>query len=454
MTGAEIIVNQINLNDNNSMFRNTVTIDNAIVKRKGSQICQYGDCEKTPSYNYVGKTKRLYCKLHAELGMVNVKNPRCKHPECKIKPCYNKEGERKGLYCKEHATPDMVDVVSPKCKHPECKCRPNFNKKGERKGLYCKEHATPDMVNVVSPRCKHPECKCRPNFNKAGESKGLYCKEHAKPGMVDVVNPKCKHPSCDKQPNYNKEGESKGLYCKDHKKPGMIDVKSQRCKHPSCDKQPNYNKEGESKGLYCKDHKKPGMIDVKSQRCKTPLCDTFVNKKYKGYCLRCFIHTFPDEPVTRNYKTKEKAVADRITEKFSDMTWTLDKTVEGGCSRKRPDLLCDMGPYILIVEIDEDKHVNYSCENKRMMELFQDVGNRPIVFIRFNPDSYKNKEGKRITSCWRANKLGIMSVVKSKEKEWENRLKDLFEKIEYWSKNEPSKTITVEQLFYDELDDE
>ncbi len=52
------------------------------------------------------------------------------------------------------------------------------------------------------------------------------------------------------------------------------------------------------------------------------------------------------------------------------------------------------------------------------------------------------------------NQLVIMSVVKSKEKEWENRLKDLFEKIEYWSKNKPSKTITVEQLFYDELDDE
>ena len=47
-----------------------------------------------------------------------------------------------------------------------------------------------------------------------------------------------------------------------------------------------------------------------------------------------------------------------------------------------------------------------------------------------------------------------MSVVKSKQKEWQNRLKDLFEKIEYWSKNKPSKTITVEQLFYDELDDE
>ena len=34
-----------------------------------------------------------------------------------------------------------------------------------------------------------------------------------------------------------------------------------------------------------------------------------------------------------------------------------------------------------------------SCENKRIMEISQDLGHRPIVFIRFNPDEY-NKNGK------------------------------------------------------------
>jgi len=48
--------------------------------------------------------------------------------------------------------------------------------------------------------------------------------------------------------------------------------------------------------------------------------------------------------------------------------------------------MCDLGTHILIVEIDENAHAVYdcSCENKRLMELSQDVGHRPIVFIRFN----------------------------------------------------------------------
>ena len=49
-----------------------------------------------------------------------------------------------------------------------------------------------------------------------------------------------------------------------------------------------------------------------------------------------------------------------------------------------------------IVEIDENQHIEYdcSCENKRIMELSQDVGHRPIIFIRFNPDDYLNYENK------------------------------------------------------------
>ena len=64
------------------------------------------------------------------------------------------------------------------------------------------------------------------------------------------------------------------------------------------------------------------------------------------------------------------------------------------CSKRRPDLFLDLGYQILIIEIDENQHLDYdcSCENKRIMELSQDVGHKPIVFIRFNPDEYCNDE--------------------------------------------------------------
>ena len=51
------------------------------------------------------------------------------------------------------------------------------------------------------------------------------------------------------------------------------------------------------------------------------------------------------------------------------------------------------------------------------MELSQDHGHRPIIFIRFNPDDYI-KEGVNITTCWAPDKTGICVVQKSKRNEW------------------------------------
>jgi len=187
-----------------------------------------------------------------------------------------------------------------------------------------------------------------------------------------------------------------------------------------------------------------------SALCKTPLCETFSNPKYYGHCLTCFIHLFPDEPNVRNYKTKEKDVIDRITQTFTSFTWVADKKVQDGCSRRRPDLLLDMGSHIIIVEIDENKHTDYdcSCENKRLMELSQDLQHRPIVFIRFNPDDYTNQDGILVKSCWKLNKLGVMQITKTKQKEWEERIETLKQQIQYWIDNPTEKTIEIIELFY------
>ena len=84
------------------------------------------------------------------------------------------------------------------------------------------------------------------------------------------------------------------------------------------------------------------------------------------------------------------------------------------------------------------------------MEISQDNNFRPIVFIRFNPDSYINN-GKKISSCWKLLKSGILTINKLKETEWNNRLISLKNTIKYWC--EPNnillKTIEVLYLFYD-----
>ena len=163
------------------------------------------------------------------------------------------------------------------------------------------------------------------------------------------------------------------------------------------------------------------MVNVRNKNCKTHLCFTQINsEKYEGYCLRCFIYTFPDKPVARNYKTKEYAVVEYITQEFPDFTWIADRQIQDGCSKRRPDLLLDLGFQIINIEIDENQHELYdtTCEVARINDLYTDLGHRPIVFIRFNPDSY-TKEGEKISSCWEYNKKGICVLNKSKQKEWE-----------------------------------
>lgn len=192
-----------------------------------------------------------------------------------------------------------------------------------------------------------------------------------------------------------------------------------------------------------------------SALCKSEWCETSGNAKYEGHCLNCFIHLFPDRPNARNYKTKEKAVVDYILENFplDKYTWISDKRVKDGCSKRRPDLLLDLGYQVIIVEVDEHQHTDYdcACENKRLMELSQDVYHRPIVLIRFNPDEYMDKS-KKITSCWGVNKLGICALKKTKLKEWNTRLEFLKSQIEYWSNSEnmSDKTIQIVELFYNQ----
>jgi hypothetical protein len=187
-----------------------------------------------------------------------------------------------------------------------------------------------------------------------------------------------------------------------------------------------------------------------SQLCKSTLCETRGIKKYNGYCLPCCIHLCPDIKISRNFKTKENDIVDRVKNEFPGFSWVCDKRVVDGCSKRRPDLLLDMGTHIIIIEVDENKHDTYdcSCENKRLMEISQDVGHRPVVFIRFNPDNYLNKDGKKISSCWKVNGYGVMQVSKTKIIEWEERIQVLFSQIQYWVDNTTEKTVEIIELFY------
>ena len=104
------------------------------------------------------------------------------------------------------------------------------------------------------------------------------------------------------------------------------------------------------------------MIDIKHKRCKTYGCYTRVDKH--KYCLTCSVNLGLNTNVVRNYKTKEQYIVDKIKQQFNQYTIIHDKTIEGGCSKKRPDIYINFGSYVLIIELDEDQHKNYECERK------------------------------------------------------------------------------------------
>jgi len=166
-------------------------------------------------------------------------------------------------------------------------------------------------------------------------------------------------------------------------------------------------------------------------------------------------YMFPDNPIFRNFRTREVTVTHTIQEKLSEMTWILDSTAEGGCSGKRPDALCDLGYRIIIVEIDENQHRGYSCENKRTMEISKDLGHRPVVFIRFNPDGHWNGT-ERVQSCWTTDKRGIMVLKKDRIEDWSKKMLHLIERIQYWAdeSTQIEKMIEQEYLYYDVMPDD
>jgi hypothetical protein len=186
------------------------------------------------------------------------------------------------------------------------------------------------MVNVVSEKCEYNKCLVRPSYNFKGEHKGRFCIEHCLEGMVDVVSDMCQ--LCDKQATYNFSGETKAIYCVKHCKLGMENIKGTKCKREGCDNIPYY----------------------------------YNRHRYQGYCLTCFIQKCPDEPVARNYKTKEKATTDFLLSHFTNLTLMIDRHVYDGCSKRRPDVFIDMGTHIIIIEIDENAHRGYdtTCDNK------------------------------------------------------------------------------------------
>lgn len=183
------------------------------------------------------------------------------------------------------------------------------------------------------------------------------------------------------------------------------------------------------------------------------------NPKFDGYCFTCFRRLFPKDKRCKSKRLiKQTYIHDNVimnNDFFKDILVSYDLSIKGGCSSgKKPDWLFDMGMYSVILECDEKQHKRTPCESKREMELMMDLGERPLVIIRFNPDKYTDINGKRHKSSFDMRSKGSDNFKYVVKTEFNRRKKILIKVLIKWLslKDFPEKEFTMIHLFYDKFD--
>lgn len=107
------------------------------------------------------------------------------------------------------------------------------------------------------------------------------------------------------------------------------------------------------------------------------------------------------------------------------MNWIHNKRLQSNNNCNYPDFLLDLGHQTIIIEVDEYQHNSYDEEDddERLNQIMEDI-NKPLIFIRFNPDNYVKVNGEKIRSCFSITReTGLCKI--ANKKEWNSRLNGL-----------------------------
>ena len=338
-------------------------------------------CGKHAYFNVLGE-KPICCSKCKTNGMIDVKNKRC---PCGKHPIFNIPGG-KPICCSKCKTDEMIDVVSKRC---SCGKQPVFNVPGKTIGVCCMKCKTNDMIDVVNKRCP---CGTIPVFNVSGAKIGVCCSKCKTEDMIDIVNKRC---SCGTKPVFNVPGETVGICCQKCKTDNMIDVVTKKC---PCGKKTYFNVQEETKGVCCSKCKTDDMINVVSKVC--PGYDrpcpvrTYVSNGHM-YCISCD----PDDARRKRHKMHEEAffayVKDKLNVHRREFHVKLDPD-ETSKKFARLDGIVFGSGVIVCLEVDENGHQDYECDEHRMhlvtAELLLEYPNHMVSWVRVNPTTDKKDQ--------------------------------------------------------------
>lgn len=427
-----------------------------------SQVCEHEGCRTRPSFGDPVERKRRYCAGHKPSGAVDLISKKCSYEGCNTQPNYNFIEYTEPVRCFSHKHPDMINIMSQKCEHPGCNLRPSYNEPGESRAKFCASHSDRStMVNVRARCCEAPGCLTQPVFNFPGETQRRFCARHAKNEMIDVKSGRCNTPGCTKVALYNYVGENVPLKCYDHRG-FMVNIKNKICEEPGCKVMATYGLPGHhpshcaghrtkldviapcrrcrydgcrelatygiQERMHCEVHKQETEVDLVERRCVS--CDYAMVLNQDNKCVYCDPTNFQKVRLAKQNEVKE--VLDRNGIVYSSYDKVIDQAI---CGRERPDFVIEAATHVIVLEVDEHQHNDRhpECEMYRMINISQSFGGTPVIFLRYNPDTFK---------------VGRMKIDTKKGDRYERLLTAIEYLRDYYA--EPDYFLSVAYLFYDE----
>lgn len=389
--------------------------------------CSYEGCDLSASFMVENGDGKRFCSYHKPDSASYVGSRKCQIDGCKLRATFGYINSSRTM-CKEHRLPDMIDPHRKYCEYISCVKSASFGLASDNIKMFCYTHKTSDMICLGKKLCEFESCKSEASYGLVEDNKVTRCHLHKLTDMKKLGVTVCEQ--CDNFASYGFEVDGILRYCYDHKLEGSIHLLRKRCDIDNCFKRVDY-------GFYhcpttrCSEHKLPDQVRYKycNPKChcnnkaiygkekptaciehkaiddilivKISICiccylEIPMNSIQSDTCQECYDYlNNPNHP-----KAKENKIG-RLLIRLEVNLISHDRIIDTQCNKYRPDYVIDNNHNIIIVEVDEDKHSSkaYKCEINRMKEIANCFGGTPVIFIRFNPDSYR-VEGKSIKSYY------------------------------------------------------